>query len=277
MTNKSIIKMVDSARTHKPPIIYMVPVELILEIMEHMRPQEIFKFVLADKRLFHIFAEKRDQILLKVIRQCPELENLLYLFKASEKDFLPNRMLHPMTVTFSLGPEGAQENKVFLMHRIVEWQDGKIVCPEKIKLNGNNLLEIAQLAKVIDWWVDVYPRLRWRDHPEDRRCLKSDEESRLRMAIARLWLYSHYFHGNYWRSSHHPKLFDRDTRLHHVRLLTTQEIHELDDLWSIMYETISKDLCSSPGTVYRRVSDTISLQADKYNKLMILVGGRFYR
>ncbi|KAI1158121.1 hypothetical protein F5B18DRAFT_665443 [Nemania serpens] len=236
-----------------------VPTEIILEIMEIMGPADLTSFRLVNKRFHQIFTEKRAQILLKILRNRPELELLLHLYMANQNDFLPDRMLHPLTVTFSFSPDSAPEDKVFLMRSPVAWKNGKIVCPEKIRLNVYDLVGVAELVKVVDWWVEVYPRLRWRDHPEDRRCLKSDEESRLRKAITRWWLYSHYFHGNYWRNTHVPKKFDKDVRLHHVRILTTQEIHELDDLLSTVYETISKDLCSSPGKVHRGASSVVEL------------------
>jgi hypothetical protein len=232
------------------------PAEIILEIMEIMGPADLTNFGLVNKRFNQILTDQRAQILLKILLNRPELELLLQLYWANKDDFFPDRMLHPLTVTFSFSPDSAPEDKIFLMRSPVTWKNGKIVCPEKIKMNVYDLVGVAQLVKVVDWWVDVYPRLRWRDHPEDRRCLKSDEECRLRRAIARWWLYSHYFHGKYWRNTHAPKKFDQDVRLHHVRILTTQEIHELDDLLGTMYETVSKDLCSSPGKVYRGVSNT---------------------
>ncbi|KAH8157211.1 hypothetical protein CIB48_g11035 [Xylaria polymorpha] len=236
-----------------------VPMEVILEIMEVMGPADLTNFGLVNKRFYQIYTDKRAQILLKILRTRPELELLLHLYTANQNDFLPDRMLHPLTVTFSFRPNDAPEDKIFLMRSPVAWKNGKIVCPEKIKLNVVDLVGVAQLVKVIDWWVEIYPRLRWRDHPEDRRCLKSNEESRLRKAIARWWLYSHYFHGNYWRNTHAPKKFNSDVRLHHIRILTTQEIHELDDLLGIMYETVSKDLCSSPGKVYHGTGSVVEL------------------
>ncbi|KAI0965982.1 hypothetical protein F4678DRAFT_476251 [Xylaria arbuscula] len=249
------------ARAEKPSVspIETIPVEVILEIMEIMGPGDLTNFGLVNKRLYQIFKDKRAHILLKILRSRPELELLLHLYTANQNDFLPDRMLHPLTVTFSFNPDDAPEDKIFVMRSSVGWKDGKIVVPEKIKMQVYDLIELAQMVKVVDWWVEVYPRLRWRDHPEDRRCLKSEEESRLRKAIARWWLYGHYFHGNYWRNTHQPKRFDTDVRLHHLRILTTQEIHELDDLLGTMYETISKDLCSSPGKVYRGRGSVVEL------------------
>lgn len=256
MAPKSSKYMRGNASTVPVPqsLIETVPVELLLEIMEVMGPGDIINFGLVNKRLYQLFKEKRTYILLKIIRSRPELDILLHLYTANQNDFHPDRMLHPLTVTFNVNPEDAPEDKVFLTRSFVGWRNGKIVCPEKIRLTIHDLLEVAQLIKVVDWWVDVYPRLRWRDNPEDRRCLRSDEEARLRKAISRWWLYSHYFHGSYWRNTHAPKKFDKDVRLHHIRILTTEEIHELDDLLGTIYETISKDLCSSPGTLYGGVS-----------------------
>ncbi|KAI0802306.1 hypothetical protein GGR55DRAFT_692265 [Xylaria sp. FL0064] len=236
-----------------------IPVEVILEIMEVMGPQDLTNFGSVNKRLHQIFTDKRAQILLKILRNRPELELLLHLYTANQNDFLPDRMLHPLTVSFSFNSEDVSGDKIFLTRSPVHWKNGKIVCPEKIRMNVYDLIGLAQMVKVVDWWVEIYPRLRWRDHPEDRRCLKAEEESRLRKAIARWWLYSHYFHGNYWRNTRMPKKFDKDVRLHHLRILTTQEIHELDDLLGTMYETISKDLCSSPGKVHRGTGSVVEL------------------
>lgn len=235
--------------------IQQAPMEIILDIMELLGPRDLGSFGLVNRHFYQIYKEKRTQLLLNILRGCPELEVLLHLYRASESDFLPWRMLHPLTVTFNLGADNAPESKVFLKRSSVHWKNGRIVCPEKVKLNKVDLLKLAELVDVIDWWVEIYPRLRWREHPEDRRCLKYDETACLRKAMARWWLYSHYFHGNYWRNTHVPKKFDEDVRLHHIRILTTQEIHELDDLLGIMYETVSRDLCSSPGKVYGAVSD----------------------
>ncbi|KAI0106979.1 hypothetical protein GGR51DRAFT_548608 [Nemania sp. FL0031] len=245
-------------RVSKSPI-DAVPTEIILEIMEIMGPADVSSFGLVSRRFHQIFMGQRAQILLKILRARPELELLLHLYTANQHDFLPDRMLHPLTVSFSFSHDNAPEEKIFLTRSPVAWKNGKLVCPEKIRMNVYDLVGIAQLVKVIDWWVDIYPRLRWRDHPEDRRCLKPDEQSRLRKAIARWWLYSHYFHGNYWRNTHAPKKFDKDVRLHHIRILTTQEIMELDDLLGTMYETVSKDLCSSPGKVHRGTGSIVEL------------------
>ncbi|KAI1815050.1 hypothetical protein GGS20DRAFT_363528 [Poronia punctata] len=249
------------ARTNKisqSPIGSM-PVEIILEIMELMGPEDLVNFGLSNKFLHHVFTEKRTQLLLNVVRACPELDILLRLYMVDQKDFLPDRMLHAITVTFSLNPQEAPENKIFLLRSPVHWQYGRIVCPEKIRLEVPDLVEIAKLIHVVDWWVDMYPRLRWRDNPEDRRRLGFEEEVRLRRALARWWLYSEYFHGAFWRNAYVPRRFDDDDRLHHIRILTTQEILELDDLLTTMYETVSKDLCSSPGEVYSGIESDVEL------------------
>ncbi|KAI1178175.1 hypothetical protein F4777DRAFT_128679 [Nemania sp. FL0916] len=231
-----------------PPIL-SVPPEVILEIMEVMRYMDLTSLIRVSRHFHSIYIAKRSQVLLKILLRCPELQLLLQLCLANGNDFHPNRMLRPLTVTFSFHPDDASKDKIFLVRTPVAWKDQKIVCPEKIYLSADGLVKVAKLARVVDWWVDHYPSLRWRDHPEDRRCLKSDEEIRLRKAIARWWLYSYYFQGNFKRSTYVPKKFERDYRLHHVRILTTQEILELDDLLGTIYDTISKDLCSSPGIV----------------------------
>ncbi|KAI0394584.1 hypothetical protein F5Y17DRAFT_427276 [Xylariaceae sp. FL0594] len=234
-----------------------MPVEILLEIMECMGAGDLLHFGLTNKFFYSIFAERRTQLLLNVVRNCPELEILLRIYMVNEKDFLPDRMLRPITVTFA--PDDCSRNDnhnpkiCYLLRSSVHWRYGRIVCPEKIRLGVSDLVELVRLTRVVDWWVDMYPQLRWRDdNAEDRRRLRPGEQARLRRALARWWLYGEYFHGVFWRNTRAPKRFDGvDARLHHVRVLSTQEILELDDLMSTMYETVSKDLCSSPGKVYR--------------------------
>ncbi|CAJ2510708.1 Uu.00g063330.m01.CDS01 [Anthostomella pinea] len=216
-----------------PATLATLPTELVLKAMESMTPKDLSNFAVANKRLF--------------VLRLPELETMLFFYTANDLDFLPRRMLHARTIVFN--PERENGSKINFLHTSVAFNDGKLICPERFEFGMADILALWKLVKVIDWWVDIYPSLRWRDHPEDRRCLRASEEARLRKAVARWWLFSHYFHGIHWRDCNAPKKWQDDHRLHHLRILPTHEICELEDLWGVMYDTTSKDLCSSPERV----------------------------
>ncbi|KAI0595793.1 hypothetical protein F4775DRAFT_594920 [Biscogniauxia sp. FL1348] len=230
-----------------PVNLLYLPTEMIMKIMEQMTPKDVSNFALANKRLFSIFKGSEVSMMIIILQNMPELEPMLYLYTATKMEMKPGYMLHPRTIVFNPECEGGK--RVYLIRANVAFSEGRLICPEKITFNFDNILDLWKLTKVVDWWTEAYPSLRWRDHPEDRRCLRTGEEARLRKAIARWWLYACYFHGAFWRDIQAPKKWQEDKRLHHIRILSTQEICELEDLWGVMYDAISKDLCSSPERV----------------------------
>ncbi|KAI5923818.1 hypothetical protein F4810DRAFT_701011 [Camillea tinctor] len=233
--------------SHDSVKLSFLPTEMIIKIMEQMTPKDVSNFVLANKRLFAIFKGNEVSMMVTILQNLPELEIMLYLYTATEMEMKPGYMLHPRTISFNPECEGGK--RVYLIRANVAFREGKLICPEKITFNFDNILDLWKLTKVVDWWAEVYPSLRWRDHPEDRRCLRTGEEVRLRKAITRWWLYACYFHSVFWRDIQAPKKWQQDKRLHHIRILSTTEICELEDLWGVMYDTVSKDLCSSPERV----------------------------
>ncbi|KAI1269676.1 hypothetical protein F5Y18DRAFT_106805 [Xylariaceae sp. FL1019] len=147
-------------------------------------------------------------------------------------------------------PEQLAKDKIFLVRAPVAWVDKKLLCPIKFELSMASLETLFHLIDVIDWWVEHYPQLRWRDDAQERRCLWPEEEARLRKAIAHWWLYSIFFHGRFRRSTYVPKLYDdHDTRLNLLRTLSTEELSELSDLWNTIYDCVSLDICASPDRV----------------------------
>ncbi|RYO86512.1 hypothetical protein DL762_004704 [Monosporascus cannonballus] len=242
----SVMPMTNS-NTPGRGILESLPVELILEIMKTMSPRDLSRLALLSKKLYAIFKENQATVMSSILLARPEFETMLYLYTADDRDFVPGQMLHSRIIDFDAGNEsGAIIN--FLSANATRG-DGDTVSPEKKKLNTWDLIELWKWTKVIDWWVELYPTLRWRDHPEDRRCLRSHEEARLRKAVARWWLYAWYFHGVHYRDLYLPHKWRNDKRLHHIRVMSTREICELEDLWGLMFETVSRDLCSSPERV----------------------------
>jgi hypothetical protein len=172
-----------------------------------------------------------------------ELEPLLLLYTIDKRDFSSHAMLHPRRISVDVGR--GTGHHVDLLQCSVGFRDGKLICPRKIVLEARDLARIWNLAKVVDWWVEEYPRLRWHKNPEDSRCLRHKEEVRLRKAITRWWLYSECFHGQYSCDRLMPRMLQTDPRLHHLRLLSSIEIRELDDLWETVRATVQREVCSS--------------------------------
>ncbi|KAH6656821.1 hypothetical protein BKA67DRAFT_655128 [Truncatella angustata] len=220
-----------------------VPTELILEMMKHMGVSDLTSFVLSNKKFHEIFMENQASIMTTVLIHQVELDPMLLLHTIDRRDFSPDAMLHPRRISVDIN-RGSKKH-IDLMQAAVGFRDGKLICPRKIVLGVGDLARLWNKIKVIDWWVEEFPRIRWHKNPEDARCLRPSEEHRLRTAVARWWLYSECFHGRYDRSIFLPRLLETDARLYHLRIMTSVEVRELDDLWETLRGAIQRDICSS--------------------------------
>ncbi|KAI1851627.1 hypothetical protein JX265_010711 [Neoarthrinium moseri] len=221
----------------------VIPAELILAIMNNIGVRDLTTFVLLNKRLFGIFKENQAAVMTTILARLVEFESLLLVYTVDKRDFSPDAMLHPRRISVDVGR--GPGNHVDLMQCAVGFRDGKLICPRKIVLNSTDLGRIWNMVKVVDWWVEEYPRHRWHKNREDSRCLRRSEELRLRGAVARWWLYSECFHGVYASYAWMPKMWEPDDRLHHLRVMSSMEIRELEDLWETLRVTVQRDICSS--------------------------------
>lgn len=227
-------------------LIELLPTEVIEEIMKAMRPTELAKLALASKRLLAVFLEAQSIILTEVLSKQPEFKTMLLVATTTERDFQLGRMLYPRTITLDskasgFDPSTDQSKDIVLLKSNME-EDPNFM---PIRMQTRDLVRVWRSLKVVDWYVDMYPTIRWRDQPEQRRCLRPDEEARLRKAIARWYLYTIHFQANRRRDLYKPKKWANDNRLHHIRLMPTREILELQDFWGVIYDLVSQDLCSS--------------------------------
>lgn len=220
-----------------------LPVELILEIMKKMGVSELTAFALSNRKLLDIFKENKAIVMTAVLLQLVELDPLLLVYTIDKRDFSADAMLHPRRISVDVGR--GPDKHVDFMQSAVAFRDGKLICPRKIVMSIHDLDQVWNLAKVVDWWVEEYPRMRWHKNPENTRYLRPSEEYRLRNAIVRWWLYSECFHGKYARSPFLPRLLETDDRLYHLRLMSSIEIRELEDLWETIRGTVQRDVCSS--------------------------------
>lgn len=226
-----------------PPPFEVLPVELVLEMMKNMGVSELTAFALCNKKLFKIFKENQGTVMTTILLQLVELEPLLLVYTIDKRDFAADAMLHPRRISVDVGR--GSDKHIDFMQSAVGFRDGKLICPRKIIMGIQDLGHLWNLVKVVDWWVEWYPRMRWQKNPEDARCLRPAEQDRLRKAVARWWLYAECFHGKYARSAFLPRLLETDDRLYHLRLMSSIEIRELDDLWETLRGTVQRDVCSS--------------------------------
>lgn len=104
--------------------------------------------------------------------------------------------------------------------------------------------QIVEKGRIANKWVALYPMLRWRANPENRRFLHLHERYRLRRAMYRLWLYNlaaaidcengHSFHNDGNRQ---------------IRQFSTREIRELEELREVFFDTLLYDCCPSNSTI----------------------------
>lgn len=242
----------------KPASMEGMPTELILKMMEQMYPAELAKFARSSSRFLEIFMKYRVKLMVQAVKNLPELENLLYLISTNKDELFPSQCLRPRRIDFCLTVNGKPQVFNFMESNVVEpvipgkpWISELIYPVPKLTMGMFNLMDLWKMAKVVSWWVEIYPQLRWRESAEDRRCLTEQEEVRVRKAVGRWWLYAHYHHGFKFehRNNQEPRRWTHDTRMMQIRRMSTIEIRELQDFWEIVRDTVSKDLCSSPERV----------------------------
>lgn len=231
--------------------------ELVFKVMECLCPTDVTALLLASSHMRKIFNANQPALMISILKHQPGINNILYLHTAQRVENHPERMLHPRIVNVQYGGPSSQ-SQVNMMGRGVKvfryLSDVPLVWRFNIfNLSMADVIEIWRKMKIIDRWTAILPRVIWRDNPEDRRCLRYAEEVRARKALSGWWLYSHHHHGFYhsWRSFQEPRMWDKDTRLNHIRRMTTEEILQLQNLWEIVRDVVSKDLCSSPERICR--------------------------
>ncbi|XXG97592.1 Ribosome biogenesis protein brx1 [Hypoxylon texense] len=231
--------------------------ELVLKILENLCPKDATALLLASEHIQTVFNNNNPYYITHILKQQAGIENILYLYTAQRVENHHDRMLHPRIINVEYNDSRGAVN-INMMGQDVQvyryLSDVPLVYRTNVfTLSMTDVIKIWNKMKTIDQWIDLLPRVIWRDDPESRRRLSVAEETRARMALSRWWLYAHHHHGFYhsWRSFQQPKKWDHDTRMNHIRRLGTDEILELQDLWTIVRDVVSRDLCSSPERICR--------------------------
>jgi len=115
------------------------------------------------------------------------------------------------------------------------------------------LRQSIRVGKIAQSYEDLYPSYRWNSNYVNRRALTTEERYHLRRAIYRHWLYAKAFHNRA-----HP----RSTRLlpavvaercQLLRVWTTEELVEIEDVRGMLEDIVATRICPSIGEVQRRL------------------------
>lgn len=234
-----------------PSLLEVLPTEIVLRAMGFMSAQDLTNLVLLNQRLYQIFKQNQSMIMTEVLTNRPELPILLLSYCANIEDLAGATMANPRSFKFFTGLDTGKIITLYVPAQKDVLPNMEIRPP--VTLTAQDVDRVWNWVKVVDWWVEKYPSLRWRDVSEDSRCLNAMEETRLRKAVARWWLYSTFFHGSFWRQQRTPIKWDWDRRLLLLRMMNTCELRELEGLMGLLWESISKDLCSSPAKIFTNV------------------------
>ncbi|KAI2617404.1 hypothetical protein GGR54DRAFT_206185 [Hypoxylon sp. NC1633] len=231
----------------------LVVPEIILMIMEVLSPSDVEAFARTSKKTHEVFTAHKYTVMINVLEIQPEFKSLLYMHTIPG-NHPQDRIFTPLFVDFvpnKAGPDHHGCVRKINIQNIAPIDPEKVGRPDRIRFDERDIKILWKCAKIIDWWVATFPRLRWRNDPLSRRSLRPTEVIRVRKAVGQWWLYAVLHHGFRfrYRSRFEPRMFHEDPRLHQIRLLTTSEIIELRELWDLVRETVRLELCVSPVIV----------------------------
>lgn len=148
----------------------------------------------------------------------------------------------------------ASSQKLIIVEKVLETQFGPLHdVIQLVTLNSSELphqtrdpcfslalaKQIAKCGRTANRWVALYPMLRWRVKPENRRFLYQEERHRLRRAIYRLWTYNSAYTMDF-EASVGPRI---------MRQYPTRELREIDELRAVFRDTLTHDCCLSNSAV----------------------------
>lgn len=194
------------------------------------------------------------EILQHIYRYLPDIESVLALSSTSHQ--------------FRRAYIGSQ--KLVIVERVLETQFGPLHdVTQVVTLNSSQpahqarhpnfsvalAKQIVEKGRVANKWADLYPILRWRVRPENRRFLDSSERYRLRRAIYRFWLYNAAACIDFDDDQH--TFLDYLARLRVIRQYPTREIRELEELERVFEDMLAYDCCPSDSTIQRHYNQNL--------------------
>ena len=201
--------------------------EILQKVYDYTTIQDVFHLAQTSKKNYRAFLGRRMHILTQSMHNTySPLPELLKLVIANTPD--KNRKLL-----------STELRRNAIVNRIIEIQ-------ELPKLTVEIMIKMVEFGKLANRWVEIYPRIRWRQHSNDRRLLRSDEATRLRGAIYSYWTYNTLFHDPTFLA-YDPDLprSHEDPRLRLLRTYSTLQLVQLTEFTDKMQQILQVDLYPS--------------------------------
>lgn len=223
------------------------PVEVLVEVFQHLDMASAFSLAATNKRFSGIFAANRTAIVLRIAQEeFSPFDGLLQVVKASPADltipwgtWLDKRIRRQNAV---LCPGGTLPK-----HCPGHTAAMKISCAET-RVENTDIDRILSVCRTVRGWERMFPQHRFNASPVMTRSLTERENFCLRRALYHWMRYAYYFHGDLVR----PNLFvpsGRDIRINQLRALSNSELGELKDLWRTVEDIIELTMCPSIANV----------------------------
>ncbi|KAI9155332.1 hypothetical protein HJFPF1_07914 [Paramyrothecium foliicola] len=254
------------------PSLLGLPIEILLDIYQHLDVSSIFELCATSRSLLDFFTQHRATILLPVL--CQEFgpfDEFLQVYTASVTDLSPSGRYTPKYVVFKrwpgdkgqpLTPGSAPPSTVAHdtngFTHVGKGRRGPILASSKsasVTLDERDLDGILKHCRLVRKWEGIFPQMRWFYEPENCRSLRSHESFRFRRALYRWWLYSIHFHGDQPRPRVGlPEPRVEDIRTSQMRRHSTSELLELMDLIETVKDVILHYICPRLDPSHMQVS-----------------------
>lgn len=271
-----------------------LPIEILLEVYQHLDLQSIFELSLTNTEFFLFFQRRKIDILLPVLRRdFSPLDELLQIYTASADDIVNGGLYKPRMVVFQrfagdggvvLSP-GAPVSSLAVQRAGEKFTEvtngGKALkvsesLSNAVVLTGLDLNGLLKKCRLVREWEELFPQMRWFHQPEDCRLLRHHEQVRFRKALYRWWLYGIYFHGEFPRPrAGHPEPFVDDIRTSQMRYHSTADLLELMDFLETIKDVILQYICPRLDPTQQQVCPCPSPQRGQF--LLIRFSRRLHR
>ncbi|KAL8381006.1 hypothetical protein RB595_005346 [Gaeumannomyces hyphopodioides] len=251
------------------PGLETLPGELILEIFKDLDLVSAVTLAATCKRLRQLFINHRSHIVLSILPSDPEISPADGLFQVAAMDlgdiYIPwgtwldkevwfkGKLLCPGGELPVLMCEGRNSSHAKSKTKA----DGAVLPPGAACLGDADIDRLLEIFKVVRGWERIFPRFRFRQHPEYARRLRAHETVRLRRALYHWMRYDYYFHGDRLPPPGPLEPFGSDERCNFVRMLDSGEASELADLWITVKAAVTS-LCPSLVAVRLGVESSVT-------------------
>ncbi|OAA44334.1 F-box domain protein [Metarhizium rileyi] len=239
-----------------------LPVEILLDIYQHLDLRSIFELSLTNTEFFIFFQRRKSDIIIPVLkRDFSPFDEFVQVYTASAGDIACGGIYKPRKVVFhrfggdigvvlsngastsSLTGKAAGDKFTKVIHARHAL---KAPCPSSdiVLLTTLDLNGLLKQCRIVREWEELFPQMRWFYQPESCRLLRPHEQVRFRRALYRWWLYGIYFHSDFPRPRlGHPEPFVDDIRTSQMRHHSTAELVELMDFLETVKDMILHYIC----------------------------------